>query len=155
MGTIADILNDLMSKLTNSNGSARADDREIEMVEDTASIRYSKEKRALLPDIEKASAESPEIGGGDVIVTFARAEDEAEKLHWDAATKLLQDAHRKAGLVLKRKPFLTLKVANEPKIKAASKIKVENPGTQKKYGEEVEAKWKAILELAKKGDIAN
>ncbi len=148
MGLVADIIN-----FCSSNSGLQNDD-EIEM-EDMGAIRYRKERKTFLATIEKASAESPEIGGADVGVTFASAEQEARDEYWEEASALLKDAHRKAELVLKRKPYLTLKVANEPKIKVASKIKIANPKGGKPYGEEVEAKWKSIQDLAKKDDIAN
>ncbi len=153
MGLIGDIIDWCFGN--NGNGHAPANDQEIEMQEDTSSIRYNKEKKKVQTDIDKASAESPEIGGADVMVTFARAEDEAKQLHWDAATELLENAHRKALLVIKRKPYLTARLENEPKIKAATKIKKKNPQTNTEYGKEVEAKWKVILEQGKKDEIAN
>ncbi len=52
-----------------------------------------------------------------------------------------------------RKPFLTLKLAHEPKIKASFKIKQENPKTNLKYGKEVEDWWNGILDLAKRGSF--
>jgi hypothetical protein len=151
MGLIADII----EFCTSNNGNSRTSDTEIEMEDMSGETRYQRIRAESLGTIKKASAESPEIGGGDVKVTFANAEEEAQDENWEPAIKLLKNASRKAELVLKRKPYLTAKLAHEPKIKAFSKIKQENPKTKKKYGEEVEAKWKAILELAKKDDIAN
>ena len=94
--------------------------------------------------INAAAAESAEIGGADVSVTFELAKQQAEAGKWDQANESLVNAHRKAKLVLKRKPFLMAKMAHEPKIKASGKIKQKNPKTNESYGEEVDAWWKEI-----------
>lgn len=154
MTLIGDIIDWCAEKLGN-NGNGLADDREIEM-EDMGAIRYRKEKQPLQAEIDEASKEKPDIGGADVIVTFARAEQQAADKDWDAATDTLHDAHRKAQLVLKRKPFLRAKVDNEPKIKAAMKIKMINTTSNEAYGKEIEAKWKEILKQgADDNQIAN
>ncbi len=145
MGVVAEIIEFCF-------GTSLASDTEIEM-EDMRAIRYRKDKASYLDTINKASGESAEIGGADVSVIFDRAERQAKAEDWDLASELLGDAHRKAGLVLKRKPFLTAKIANEPKINAAIKIKTVNPQTKEKYGEEVKAKWKEIVDFAKKDDV--
>ncbi len=152
MGIIADIIEYCNEALGGRDGPL-ADDREIEM-EDMGAIHYRQQKAKFLATINSASAESPEIGGADIGVTFANAEREADDEDWDAAAELLDSAHRKAQLVIKRKPFLTAKLAHEPKVKAASKIKKTNPDTDKEYGKEVEAAWKSVLELAKKDDLS-
>ena len=103
--------------------------------------------------INAAVAEGAEIGGVDVSVDFEFAKQQAAADKWDEANTSLVEAHRKAGLVMTRKPFLTAKLAHEPKIKASFKIKQENPKTNLKYGKEVEDWWNGILDLAKRGSF--
>lgn len=110
-------------------------------------------------DINAAVAEGAEIGGADVSVDFEFAKQQAAAEKWDGANESLVEAHRKAGLVMTRKPYLAAKLVHEPKIKASIKIKQANPNAPTKYGRdfdakttygnEVDAKWQEILTLAK------
>ena len=116
---------------------------------------YFEEKRQeYIGIIDKAAAESAEIGGADVLVTREKMEELAQARRWTDALKSLNEAHRKSELVMKRKPFLTEKVKNEPKIKAAIKITANNDATGATFGSEVETEWEAILEQAAQGDFA-
>ncbi|HEX3998464.1 MAG TPA: hypothetical protein VHX65_07940 [Pirellulales bacterium] len=129
---------------------------ETDLAATEKSKEFHKKLAQFISVINSAVAEKPEIGGADVNVTFENGKQQADAGNWNKADELLVDAHRKAELVLKRKPFLTAKLANEPKINAAKKIKQVNPNSNKNYGDEVDATWKAILALAKNGkfDVA-
>ena len=61
MGLIAEIIDFCMG----NNGSALASDTEIEMEDMSGETRYQRIRSESLGTIKKASAESPEIGGGD------------------------------------------------------------------------------------------
>ncbi len=124
---------------------------EADLADTEKSKAFHKKLEQYIGTIHSAVAEKPEIGAADVNLAFENAKQQADAGNWEKADKLLEDAHRKAELVLKRKPYLTAKLANEPKINAAKKIKQVNPKTNKKYGDEVDTAWKGIVELAKGG----
>src|SRR4051794_28639505 len=98
------LLGEIIDACFGSNGHAKASNEEIEL-EDMRAITYRKNKVKYLAAIQRGSAEIPEIGGADVNVTFANAEQAYADEDWDEALELLEDAHRKAEQVAIRKPF--------------------------------------------------
>lgn len=122
-----------------------------------AAEEFERESARLLATINAAASEGPEIGGADVLATRVKMETFAEAEDWLRALEWLRKAHDKATRVSARKPFLVAKLANEPKIKAAAKIKPleasESNPNPKDFGAEVKAEWDAILDVAKRNDF--
>jgi hypothetical protein len=134
---------DVVEQMEDIQGRDKWDDRERRVFFD--------KMQEHLDTLNTAAAESAEIGGADVKLTFENAKLLANEGKWPKAAEWLDKAIEKAKLVNLRKPYLTAKLAHEPKIKAASNIKKVNEATQNKYGEEVETEWKAILKVAESG----
>lgn len=107
-------------------------------------LDYEAARDRFLPTINLAAREAPEIGGADVVASRDNMEIAAIAENWDKALALATEAHRKAGLVIQRKPYLVARQAHEPKITAARKIKEIKAGTKVTWGAEVQADWDAI-----------
>lgn len=123
---------------------------EIEMddmqIVDRKSKPYHNLENEYADVISEAVTLSADIGGADVSLTFENAKRAFASSDWEKATKLLNDAHRKAKLVLERAPYWEARLAYEFKIKAACKIEIKAE-KDKELSEELKAVAMVVAEV--------
>ena len=101
------------------------------------------------PDLNSAMRDGEWIGGFDVEQAMVQVGKQAAKQQWGKATTQLAAAHDLALAVIRRKPYVVARKANEAKIKATTKLRgIPTTEKDKSYGEIVEKMWKESESLA-------
>src|SRR5262249_33904355 len=102
------------------------------------------------PDLNSAMRDGEWIGGFDVEQAMLKVGKLAAEAKWAKAMAQLAAGHDLALTVIRRKPYVVARKANEAKIKATTKLR-GIPSTKKgeSYGEIVETRWDAAQALAK------